>query len=133
MSGIPQRDGGDLGDVLGIDGRQRDVPERRRHGPPGAHRGGPLERVGVEPGGPPHGPLKARPPYGVLGFGGMVAGGDALRGQQHDPPDTTGPDDFEDVVEVAALRHEVAGGQQEERLGPVEGGLEVRGTARSAW
>lgn len=127
MAGIPQRDGGDLGDVLRIDGRQRDVPERRRNGPPGAHRFGPLEGVGVEPAGPQHGPFEPRPPYGVLEFGGMVAGGDALRGQQHDPPDTAGPDDVEDVVEVAALRHEVAGGEEEERFGPVEGGFEGPG------
>lgn len=81
----------------------------------------------MESAGPQHGPVEPRPPYGVLESGGMVAGADAVRGQQHDPPDPTGPDNVEDVVEVAALRHEVAGGQKEERLRAVEGGLEGPG------
>jgi hypothetical protein len=56
----------------------------------------------------------------------VALGADASGGQQDDVLDTGRSDERHDVVHVAA-DHEVDGGQQEDRVGSVEGRLESLG------
>ena len=102
----------------------RDVTERRRDHPLRADQVGPLEGVGVEVARPQHRPCQTRLLDGVFQMRGVAFRAHAMGGQQDDAPDAGRPHDVEDVTQIA-VRHEVGGGQQEQRFGTFEGGLEA--------